>query len=68
MPAQLVNEHVESQAKHVFDPEDLACILSGETKSNEKSVQTASLADVKKQQKNVFQGLDCTVSEQKENT
>lgn len=59
MPAQLVNEPVESQAKHVLDPEDLACIFQRKQKqSNEKSVQTASLADVEKEQKGVFHGLD----------
>lgn len=47
MPAQFVNEHIESQAKQVFDSRDLACILSGETKTK----QTASLADVEKEQK-----------------
>lgn len=36
MPAQLVNEHVESQVKHRVDPEALACINSGETKTQEK--------------------------------
>lgn len=34
-PAQLVNEHIESQAKHTFDSRDLVCILSGETKTKQ---------------------------------
>lgn len=69
MPAQLVNEHVESQAKHMVDPKALACIISGEMKTKQWKICANSLSGRCEKQQKMF-SMDWTAQFQskKENT